>query len=173
MDKQTDIFLSILESHKGIIYKVANSYCKEEEDRKDLIQEIIIQLWQSFDKYDSRFKWSTWIYRIALNTSISFYRKSKIRNEKTVTLNSVIKSSLEEEEQTEMDAELVILQKLIRELKEIDRALIILYLDGKSQKEISEILGITPTNISTKIARIKKTLKKQFSSLKNKNYGGQ
>ena len=77
MDKadKTEQFISLIESNKGIIYKVANSYCSDTENRKDLIQEIIIQLWLSLEKYDSRFRISTWMYRIALNVSISFYRK--------------------------------------------------------------------------------------------------
>jgi RNA polymerase sigma factor (sigma-70 family) len=77
-DAQT--FLSVIESNKGIIYKVANSYCWDEENRKDLIQEIIVQLWLAFDKYDKNYKLSTWMYRIALNVSISFYRKQETRN---------------------------------------------------------------------------------------------
>src|ERR1043165_6237782 len=74
-------FLSVIESHKGIIYKIANSYCKDDENKKDLIQEIIIQLWISFEKYDEKYKLSTWMYTIALNVSISFYRKENRRNE--------------------------------------------------------------------------------------------
>ena len=68
-------FLKVIDANKGIIYKVANSYCRDEENHKDLIQEIILQLWLSFPKYDPSFKLSTWMYRIALNVSISFYRK--------------------------------------------------------------------------------------------------
>lgn len=90
MNKHRDQFLSILENHKGIIYKISNSYCKEGEDREDLVQEIIIQLWLSFDKYDKQYKYSTWIYTIALNTSISFYKKNKTRRNKTVELSPVL-----------------------------------------------------------------------------------
>ena len=76
MDKKNDIFLNVIDNHKGIIYKIANSYCREQEVREDLVQEIIIQLWQSFDSYNDQFKYSTWVYRIALNTAISYYRKA-------------------------------------------------------------------------------------------------
>lgn len=75
--EKTLTFEKLIQEHKGIIYKVTNAYCKDEEDRKDLIQEITVQLWKSFDNYDPKFKHSTWIYRIALNVSISFYRKEK------------------------------------------------------------------------------------------------
>ncbi|MEO5581255.1 MAG: sigma factor [Saprospiraceae bacterium] len=78
---KAESFLSMIESNKGIIYKVANSYCSNDENKKDLIQEIIIQLWLSWDKSDSTFKVSTWMYRIALNVSISFFRKEHRRNE--------------------------------------------------------------------------------------------
>ena len=75
----TNLFLSVIETNKGIIYKVANSYCKDIEDRNDLVQEIVLRLWKSFDSYDQHFRHSTWIYKIALNTAISFYRKEKTR----------------------------------------------------------------------------------------------
>ena len=83
MDPETksNKFLEMLECHKGIIYKIVNSYSRDEENRKDLAQEIIIQLWKSFNNYDDHFKYSTWVYRIALNVSISFYRKEKRRGE--------------------------------------------------------------------------------------------
>ena len=77
--EKTDRFLSVIEINKGIIYKITNSYCKDTEDRKDLIQEIISQLWKSFDNYSDQYKYSTWIYRIALNVAISFYRKENRR----------------------------------------------------------------------------------------------
>ena len=76
---KTAPFLTVIENHKGIIYKVANAYCKLEADRKDLVQEIILQLWKSFDKYNDQFKYSTWIYRISLNVAISFFRKESTR----------------------------------------------------------------------------------------------
>ena len=78
---KTDLFLSVIETHKGIIYKVANSYCKDTENKKDLVQEIVLQLWKSFDSYNNQFKHSTWIYRIALNVAISYYRKEERRKE--------------------------------------------------------------------------------------------
>ncbi|WP_340201730.1 RNA polymerase sigma factor [Ascidiimonas sp. W6] len=162
MDKNRDIFISILENHKGIIFKIVNSYCKEVEDRQDLIQEIIIQLWISFHKYNNQFKLSTWIYRIALNTSISFYRKNKVRNEKTVSVSPFLETTLKEDEPLQENSDFLKLQAFIQDLKEVDKALILLYLDGLTQKEIAKIIGITPTNVGTKIERIKKSLKEKF-----------
>ncbi len=77
-EKDSGLFLSVVETHKGILYKVANAYCKDAFDRQDLIQEILVQLWKSFERYDSQYKHSTWIYRIALNVAISFYRKDEM-----------------------------------------------------------------------------------------------
>jgi RNA polymerase sigma factor (sigma-70 family) len=162
-DAQT--FLTVIESNKGIIYKVANSYCKDEENKKDLIQEIIIQLWLSFGKYDSTFKLSTWMYRIALNVSISFYRKESRRNEINNPLPNDILYLPEEQFPVELNSALDQLHRFIKELKEIDRAVIILYLEGNNQQEIAEILGLTATNISTKVSRIKEQLKQKFSTL--------
>ena len=166
MKKNTAIFLDVLERHKGIIYKIANSYCKAREDRQDLIQEIIIQLWQSFEKYNEQFKLATWIYRIALSTAISFYRKNKTYKQKTTGLPAMLETSLKANKPFQEDTDISTLQGFIQELREIDKALIVLYLDGLSQKEIANIMGITPTNVGTKIARIKKTLKQKFQTLK-------
>lgn len=167
MNKNRDIFISILEDHKGIIYKIVNSYCKEIEDRQDLIQEIVIQLWLSFEKYDKKFKLSTWIYRIALNTSISYYRKNKTRKKKTVSASAILETTLKADEPFQENTDFNKLLSLIQELKDIDKALILLYLEGLNQKEIAKIIGITASNVGTKIARIKKNLKGKFNTLKH------
>ncbi len=164
---KNDLFISVIESHKGIIYKVAISYCKDDEDRKDLIQEIFVQLWKSFDNYNDDFKYSTWIYRISLNVAISFYRKentrTKISNPLTVgILNFAVTKDTEEKE-----INLSILQQFISELKPLDKAIMLLYLEQKSYKEISEIIGYSETNVATKISRIKIVLKEKFSNIKN------
>ena len=165
MDPETksNKFLEMLECHKGIIYKIVNSYSRDEENRKDLAQEIIIQLWKSFNNYDDHFKYSTWVYRIALNVSISFYRKEKRRGEISHPLPDNLFSIQADDEDEDKNYLNRLLNEFISELKELDRALVILYLDEKSHKEISEILGLTETNVATKISRIKKLLKQRFS----------
>lgn len=162
---ETGRFLETIESHKGIIYKVANSYCRDIADREDLIQEIVFQLWRSREKYNDRYAMSTWIYRIALNVSISALRKSS-RKKKTFPVSS---QPIEwaAEEQSPEDEDLRQLQQFIGQLKELDRALILLYLDEKSHKEMSEILGLSTTNIATKLNRIKKKLGQMFEQEKN------
>ncbi|SHN42561.1 RNA polymerase sigma factor [Chitinophaga sp. CF418] len=163
--KEDNAFLLVIEQHKGIIYKIANSYCKNTEDRKDLIQEIVYQLWRSFGGYNDQYKYSTWLYRIALNVAISFYRKDSKRAGRTSGLTADIIIAAEEEEDT--GPQLKLLQRFISELPELDRAIMILYLEEKSYREIAEILGLTETNIATKINRIKNKLKRKFSTIHN------
>lgn len=168
MTDKRNIFLSVIEDHKGIIYKVGHSYCHDKETRKDLVQEIILQLWKSFDRYNNKYKYSTWVYRIALNTAISFYRNSKKRDLEKVAYMETNRGSIYETEQIDEGLDIQLLHLFIKELREIDRALILLYLEGFSQKEISEIIGVTATNVSTKINRIKKILKEKFKLYKSK-----
>jgi RNA polymerase sigma factor (sigma-70 family) len=167
MDK-TPAFEKLVQEHKGLIYKVTNAYCKNEEDRKDLIQEIIVQLWKSFDKYDPKFKHSTWIYRIALNVSISFYRKEKRRAGIANPLSeNLFKYNDDLEKIATQESSILLLHQFIAELKELDRALMLLYLEEKTHKEIAGIIGISETNVATKIGRIKTVLKQKFSLTKN------
>ena len=168
MDKnRTANFLVIVENNKGILFKVANSYCRNIEDRKDLIQEIILQLWKSFDNYNEKFMLSTWIYRISLNVAISFYRKENSRKRISNPTTPDIFDFSDSEISNENETNLGILNQMISELNDLNKALMLLYLEEKSYKEISEIIGITETNVATKIGRIKSKLKKEFSHLKN------
>lgn len=164
MDKD-EIFQEVIGQHQGILYKVARLYCQTDEDRKDLVQEMLFQLWRSFDKYDDRFKYSTWIYRIALNVAISFYRKSSAKKEQTAAIEEA-ENIVILPESNETDSRLMLLEKFINELKELDKALITLYLEEKSHQEISEILGISISNVATKVGRIKEKLKQRFAERK-------
>lgn len=165
---KTDNFLNVIESNKGILYKVANSYCRNNEDRKDLIQEIILQLWKSYDNYNETFKYSTWMYRISLNVAISFYRKENSRKRISNPLTSEIFDFSYTEISEEKKTNFGILNQIISELNDLNKAIMLLYLEEKSYKEISEIIGISETNVATKIGRIKSKLKKEFTQLKNK-----
>ena len=156
-------FIELISANKNLIYKVCNSYCSNYEDRKDLEQEILLQIWKSLKNFDGRVKITTWIYKIALNTAISFYRKDikkidKARND----INNLIISLPDNEYDSEIDEKIGILYKLIEQLSKLDKALILLYLDSYKYKEIAEILGITETNVATKLNRIKKSLKEQI-----------
>lgn len=166
MYNKEKFFLNLVEQNKGIIYKVANSYCKDSESREDLVQEIIIQLWKAFDRYDDRFKVSTWMYRIALNVAISFYRKDSSRKKSEIPITKSAVDVSEELPATELEANLNLLQRFIAELKELDRALMLLYLEENTHKEIADILGLTETNVATKISRIREKLRMRFSQIK-------
>jgi RNA polymerase sigma-70 factor (ECF subfamily) len=166
-ESKKEEFLLTIDTHKKIIYKVVNSYCKNKEDRKDLEQEIIIQLWNSFDKYNAEYKYSTWMYRIALNVAISFYRKEKKRfviNE-FYNEDSIYSVADENENKTDLDHNIELLQEFINKLNELDKALMLLYLEEKPYNEIAEILGISKTNVATKISRLKLKLKKEFQKI--------
>jgi len=157
-------FLSIIEANKRIIYKIGNAYCKNVDDREDLAQEIIFQLWRSWDSFNNNIKLSTWMYRIALNVAISFYRKSQ-KTATTTLMGDQLITVIDENPNEELEANLNTLQQFINELKPLDKALIILYLEEKKHQEIAEIMGITLTNVATKIGRIKEQLKYKFSKI--------
>jgi len=159
---KSDIFISTIETHKGIIYKIAKLYCGNDENRKDLVQEILLQLWKSFDNYDKQYKHSTWIYRIALNVAISFYRKEKSRAKFSDSFREDIFQTADIVKDADIEEKTSLLWNFLNGLKELDKALMLLYLEGENHKEIAEIIGITETNVSTKINRIKTLLKQKF-----------
>ncbi|WP_276482765.1 RNA polymerase sigma factor [Paraflavitalea pollutisoli] len=162
-------FLDIIDTHKGILYKVANAYCRHADSRQDLIQEILVQLWLAFPRYDEQFRITTWLYRIALNVSISYYRKEHRRGGINHPLPEEL-LHLPEEAGRDLEAPVQALYRFIRALKEIDRAVMLLYLEGNTQQEIGDILGLTATNVSTKVGRIKQQLKKAFDNLQTDDH---
>jgi RNA polymerase sigma-70 factor (ECF subfamily) len=157
---QESLFTEYLESYKKLIFKVARAYCNDEEDRKDLVQDIILQLWKSYAKYDSSYAISTWTYRIAINVSISFLRKKTSRKKTHTSYQQ--ESNLMLVNDPLIDEKLDQLYLFINLLKPIDKALIILYLEGCKNKEISTIMGMSESNVSTKKQRIIAELKKYF-----------
>jgi RNA polymerase sigma-70 factor (ECF subfamily) len=165
--ENTDTFLSVIEANKGIIYKVANAWCQDADDKKDLVQEIILQIWRSFDKYNEQYQYSTWIYRIALNVSISFFRKENNRKTVRTADAGMVVDFSDTAYDTETEHKLNLLQQFIAQLKELDKALMLLYLEEKSHKEMAEITGLSETNVATRISRIKTILKQKFSTIKN------
>ena len=166
MDKQNDKdeFVQLIQEHKGIIFKICNSYCRNNSHREDLAQEIVYQLWRSYAQFSANYKFSTWMYTIALNTAISFYRKEKKGNAfAPITEHLVEIKEIETGHETEKN--ILLLQQFINELKDLDKALMLLYLEEKSYNEIAEIIGISETNVATKIGRIKTILKQKFSQI--------
>ena len=167
MDKQEQkqFFQDVIERNIGILLKVARTYCQNDEDRQDLLQEMMIQIWQSIHKYNNQFKISTWLYRISLNVAISFYRKNTTRSNRYTVLDEQLAQNITESI-TENELQLNLLERFISELRELDKALILLYLEDKSHAEIAEILGMSVSNVGTKIGRIKDKLKTRFTQLR-------
>jgi RNA polymerase sigma-70 factor (ECF subfamily) len=161
---EQDRFLALLEEHDKILYKVAGSYCRNKEDRQDLIQEIVAQLWRSFERFDERYRFSTWMYRIAMNVAISFYRSQSRRVRDTVPVEASRLEILAGPGPEEVSDDVRLLHHFIDQLDELNKALVILYLDGNSHDTIAEILGISTTNVATKIGRIKEKLRRDFAS---------
>lgn len=157
-------FLELLENNKKLVFKIANVYSKNDEEIKDLVQEITLQLWKSFPDYNPEFAVSTWIYRIALNVSISFYRKEKSR--KTFHQNFEKQAQFFYWEEQIFDERFKQLYQFIEQLKAFEKALIVLYLEGKKNAEIADIMGISATNVSTILNRIRTKLSNNFKTIK-------
>ncbi len=152
-----------LDEHRGILFKVADSYCSDRDDRDDLAQNIVTQLWRAYPRFDARKAFSTWMYRIAVNVAISFYRSQARRVRNIAPAEDALLESIPAPEHDE-GTDLAFLGEFIQGLDDLSRALMILYLDGNPYAAIAEILGISETNVATKISRIKQKLRRQATS---------
>ncbi len=161
---QETLFISYLENYKKLIAKVARIYCYNSEEQKDLIQDITLQLWKSFPKYNKTYSLSTWIYRIAINVSISYIRKLTSRSNTYSSYQQQFE--LVQIDEPVFDEKLVQLYHFIELLKPIDKAIIFLYLEGCKNKEIASVMGMTASNISTRKQRIIEELKIYFETSK-------
>nr|WP_319573158.1 sigma-70 family RNA polymerase sigma factor [uncultured Draconibacterium sp.] len=152
-------FLHIIQKNQGIIHKVCNIYCDTEDDRSDLFQEIVAQLWKSYPNFRRESKVSTWMYRVALNTAITTFKKSKRRpDQSSLTYDNF---QIEDEKyDTETEENIKVLHKAIQQLTGIEKSIVLLYLENKKYEEIAEITGITQNYVRVKMNRIKKKLKK-------------
>lgn len=153
-------FIEIVESNQGIIKSLCKAYYASHEDQKDVFQDIVLQLWKSFETFRGDSKISTWIYSVSLNTILT-----KVRNEKRqITAESLCCSELTLSNAM-VDDDTELLNIVLQSLTGLDKAIVILYLEGYKNKEISQILSITPTNISTRLNRVKAELKNKFKNL--------
>jgi len=150
-------FTLLIEQNRGIIFKVIRLYVNHEEDERDLFQEVLFQAWRSYPNFKGQSKFSTWLYRVGLNTVLTFKRKPQL----VVPHDnlSTLKVSVEEKNYPEETEALYI---AIRELNEIDRMVISLHLDGYENEEVAEISGLTKNNVAVKLHRIKETLTKKL-----------
>jgi RNA polymerase sigma-70 factor (ECF subfamily) len=160
-DRSEARFLALLEAHQKIVLKVASVYCWDAEERNDLIQEITMQLWRAFPSYDAQRVFSTWMYRVALNVAISFARKTGRRRRIMTPLEA---SSIDlPADARGPDDRLDALYRCMRGLDPFSRALLTLYLDDRSHREIADVLGISETNVATKIGRLKQRLRSELA----------
>ena len=151
-------FVSQLEANQNIVHKVCSLYTDNREAHNDLFQEITIQLWKAYPRFRGDSKFSTWMYRVALNTAITLYRKSK-KQPRTQDFDTVIYRVTAEQYDPTEEQHLKLMYSAIRELGDIDKALVFLYLEDKSYSEIAETLGISEVNARVKMNRIKTKLK--------------
>lgn len=151
-------FVEQLQKHQNIVHKVCRLYTNNQDAHNDLFQEISIQLWRAYPKFRGDAKFSTWMYRVGLNTAITLYRKSK-RTINTQAFDNVeFKIKAEDYDDTE-EQQLKILYQAVHQLNDIEKALVFLYLEDKDYREISETLGISEVNARVKMNRVKKKLK--------------
>ena len=149
-------FIHLLNQHQKIVYKVCNLYMDLHSDREDLFQEITLQAWKAYGNFRGDAKFSTWLYRVALNTAITFFRKDKKKPDiySTDTMPEKV-----EENTDPVEEQVKAMYAAIGELSKIDKALVMLYLEDYSYQEIGEMIGITANNVAVKMNRIKIKLK--------------
>lgn len=150
-------FLSLINQHQNIIHKVCNVYMHDAADKEDLFQEITLQAWNAYKNFRGDAKFSTWLYRVALNTAISFYRKEK----RKPVFQSTNEFPDQPDESNEIEEQMKALHRSISSLSKIDKALVMLYLEDYSYDEIGNMLGITANNVAVKMNRIKVKLKEE------------
>jgi RNA polymerase sigma-70 factor, ECF subfamily len=166
MDAKHTRFAALLHEHRGIVLKVAHAYCRDTDDRQDLAQEIAAQLWRAFPRYDAARPFSTWTYRVALNVAISHLRRAAPRpasvpfeeHHHDAAAGDVVDDELERDERA------LALHRVIDHQPPLDRALLLLWLDEVSQREIAEILGLTESNVSTKLQRLKQRIRAELET---------
>ena len=154
----TEAFLQLLDAHRRIVHKVAFTYARDAADRDDLAQEIIAQLWRAFPGWDSARQFSTWTYRIALNTGISWLRTESRRARRLQSTDPML-LEMPAPDPEEPDERLTWLRTVIAELPEMDRALVLLYLDGHRHDAIAEIMGVSESHVATRMHRLKQRLR--------------
>lgn len=150
-------FSQMIRDHEGIIFKITTLYTHNRQDQNDLYQDIVYQLWKSFDSFRQESKRSTWMYRVAMNTAITHIKKDN-RSGKSVSIDKVVIDEIETDNQA-LEERIKIMYNHINQLNVLEKGLILLLLEGKKYDEIAEITGLSSTNVGTRISRIKNKLK--------------
>ncbi|WP_044212016.1 RNA polymerase sigma factor [Flammeovirga sp. OC4] len=154
----SDFYTTYIQPHSGIIIKICRAYTNTQEDFEDYYQEVCLQIWRSKDNFQKKSDWSTWVYRLSVNVCLTLLKKKK--NNVQNFASDYLPPEMEAETKVFDDEDLSLLYDAIRKLSEIDRAIILLYLEEKSYQEIAETFNATPNNIGVRIKRIKERLKK-------------
>lgn len=160
MDKK-EIFITAIKNNEGLIFKIAFIYTNNIEDRNDLVQEIVYQLWKSFDSFHQKSSLSTWMYRVAMNVAI-YHLKIAKRKVLTVPMDGQF-LDFNEEDNSGIEEKWQAFRQHLNNLNLLDKGIVMLYLEKKSYEEIAQIVGISISNVGTKLSRIKEKLKKQIS----------
>ena len=158
--KHNTEFITLIKANEGLIYKMVRVYTNSKEDEKDLYQEIVYQLWKSFGAFRNESKASTWMYRIALNTSITHLHKEKRKGNQISVNEEILCYATTTDDGDEEQIQL--LYDHIRKLSRIEKGIILLYLEGKNYEEIATITGFSTTNVGTRLGRIKQKIKSQI-----------
>ncbi len=152
-------FLRLVSDSQGIVHKVCRMYCRDEELRKDLFQEIMIQLWRSYGTFRGESKFSTWLYRVSLNVAIQHLRRDKKRPPESELAGDLeLKDPNDQGDEERLDQ----LYKAVSRLNSAEKALVLLFLEGKDNEEIARIVGITQNNVRVKMSRIRTKLKQDL-----------
>ncbi|MBU2912916.1 MULTISPECIES: RNA polymerase sigma factor [Reichenbachiella] len=158
--KDKEHFLEQVFVHQAIIHKICKMYRDSQEDREDLFQEIIYQIWKSFDQFEGKSKLTTWMYRVGLNTAMATFRKPKIMHAELEEYQNDY-GTIEQESEDENSEKLF---RTIRQLKEAERALLSLYFEDLSYREIGEVMGISESNVGARLTRVKEKLRKLLNT---------
>lgn len=158
-------FATLVQAHRGILYKIAQIYCPAREDRADLIQDILLELWRSFPRYDGRAAFSTWMHRVGVNVAISFFRGESRRIRGALPIESMAMDLRGADDVMDAAAEdFAALNQLVLTLDGIDRALVLLFLEGYAHEETADMLGLGTSNVSTRLQRIKQRLQRTYQT---------
>lgn len=153
-------FPALLERHRGIVLKVAATYARDPHDRADIAQEIAAQAWRAWPQYDASRSFSTWMYRIALNVAIDFVRGNARRSRHAVPLDEALHDvAAPADAGHELRDGVQVLMRFVDTCKPLDRALLLLYLEERSTREIAEVLGLGESNVTTRISRLKQRIR--------------
>ncbi|MEB0261309.1 MULTISPECIES: sigma-70 family RNA polymerase sigma factor [unclassified Mucilaginibacter] len=164
MENKAARFIQLIEEHKALLFKICRIYQDDSTDRDDLMQEMILQLWLAFDSFEGKSKFSTWMYRVALNTAILFFKKQKRRPD-TEQLPEKLDHLEAEGTDTLKDEQLTLFYKAVQQLNKVEKALIFLYMEDEPYEDIAVNLGISEVNVRVRLNRTKNKLKDIVKSM--------